>query len=270
MIKEFFLPSRGIYYRINEFQDDRPTLVFIHGLSGSSSAWLEYEKEFEKKYNLVFFDLRGHGKSLRFPKYKDYEIANFADDLCELISRLKIEKFVLISHSFGALVALEFLTKHQDKVMAAVFLSPSFSVKNRKAALVIRPLLAAAKLFDLIPYSSKAGGHVDYSKYKNTGDWNIRRTIADSFNTGLRSYLFSARQTYKVDYENFLEKIKMPVLLVHGKKDTIFPAENSIIMSQKIKNSKIIFLDKADHIVVLNNFSEVSEIIDDFIRGNMV
>ncbi len=264
------MPARGIYYRTNEFQKGRPTLVFVHGLSGSSSAWLEYEKEFEKKYNLVFFDLRGHGKSLRFPKYKDYEIANFAKDLYELISHLKIEKFVLISHSFGAFVALEFLTKYQDKVYAAVFLSPSFSVKSRKAALAIRPLLEIAKLFDLIPYSSKAGGHVDYSKYKNTGDWNIRRTIADTRNTGLRSYIFSTKQTYEADYENFLEKLKMPVLLVHGKKDTIFPVGNSLKMARKIKNQRLILLDNADHIVVLNNFLEVSSAIDDFVRESML
>jgi len=52
-MKESYFSKNNIYYRINEFQPGRPTLVFIHGLSGSSSAWLEYEKKFEK--NIIFF-----------------------------------------------------------------------------------------------------------------------------------------------------------------------------------------------------------------------
>jgi pimeloyl-ACP methyl ester carboxylesterase len=55
---------------------------------------------------------------------------------------------------------------------------------------------------------------------------------------------------------------------VHGKKDSIFPVENSILMAEKIKNSKLVLLEKADHIVVLNNFIEVSDAIEEFAEEN--
>src|SRR5437016_6254620 len=95
-----------IYYRTNFFKPDRLTLVFIHGVSGSSSAWLPYEKIFENKYNILTYDIRGHGKSKKFRSYHDYEIKHFANDLHELVTYLRIEKMVLISNSFGALIAL--------------------------------------------------------------------------------------------------------------------------------------------------------------------
>jgi len=255
----------GIYYKINDFQQNRLTLVFVHGISGSSSAWSEYEKEFEKKYNVLCFDLRGHGKSIKPRNYEDYEIKHFVQDIYDLITYLNIKKFILISHSFGTLIALEFLTKYQNLTDAAVFLSPSFSLNKRGVARFFKPLIKFLRIIDFLPFSSSPGNHIDYSNYQNTGDWNIKRTIADIHNTSLRVYLYCFKQVYKIDHENFLGKIKIPVLIVHGKNDTIFPVENSIIMAQKIKNSILIILNNTDHIIVLNNFIDVSKAIENFI-----
>ena len=61
------------------------TLVFAHGVSGSSSAWWPYEKIFENKYNVLTYDIRGHGLSKKYPNYEDYEIKNFVKDFHDLI-----------------------------------------------------------------------------------------------------------------------------------------------------------------------------------------
>ena len=68
-MKELFFVEKGIYYRINDFKPDRATLVLIHGASGSSSAWWPYEKMFENKYNMLTYDIRGHGMSKKYPNY---------------------------------------------------------------------------------------------------------------------------------------------------------------------------------------------------------
>lgn len=264
MIEKFFT-AKNIYYRVNEIIPGRPTLVFLHGLSGSSSAWSKYEEIFKNKYNILSLDLRGHGKSLRPKKYQDYKIKYFTEDLFELINFSQIKDFTLISHSFGTLVALEFLAEHQHLVKSAVFLSPSFNVSNRKAAFAIKPFLNIAKIIEVFPQAKKIGSHINYEPYLNTGDWNLRRTTADIRNTGLRSYVFSMRQIYELNHENLLPRIKIPILIIHGGKDTIFPVENSKIMSKKINNSKLILLKRANHILVFNNFSEVSKAIEDFV-----
>lgn len=260
------ISKNGLYYRVNDFIGNRPTLVFVHGVSGSSSAWQQYEKFFEQKYNVLTFDLRGHGKSFKYKNYGDYKIEKIAEDINELAASLSINKFVLISHSFGAFIAFEFLEKYPDKAEAAIFLSPGFDANNRKLALLVKPLLKAYQLLaGILPFKPKTGGHIDYSKHKNTGDWNVRRMIADVGNTTLRIYLYATLQTYKKNYRELLEKIKIPILLIHGKKDTILPFNNSLFINQKIKNSKLVVLPNADHIIVLNNFSEVSNAIDKFL-----
>src|SRR5579859_2075215 len=99
-MKEDYLSERGIYYRTNDFKGGRPTLVFVHGLLGSSSAWAPYEKLLQGNYNILTFDLRGHGKSVRPLKYREYEVRYFVKDIAALLEHLHITECVLVSHSF--------------------------------------------------------------------------------------------------------------------------------------------------------------------------
>jgi pimeloyl-ACP methyl ester carboxylesterase len=266
-MKESLFQPKGIYYRTNTFQPDRQTFVFVHGLSGSSSAWVKFENKFKDTFNVVSFDLRGHGKSWKPHAYAEYRIEDSANDLYELLGYLNIKKCILISHSFGCFIALEFLKKHQDNVSKAVFLSPNSSVYKMLSARIIRPFVSAGvSLLKQLPFPLKIRGQVDYSQYSDKGgDWNIPITTANIKNTSLRVYLYATKHSYDFDSEDFLQELYIPTLVMHGKKDTIFPIRYGIATAKKIPNSKLIILEKANHILVLNNFNEVSQAIQDFV-----
>jgi len=255
-----------IYYRKNKFTK-KPTIVFIHGLSGSSSAWLPYERILESEFNILCPDLRGHGKSFRPHKLKDYSISAFSDDIYRIMKKERINDFIIVSHSFGNIVALEFLRKHQNIVKALILISPDPAPAKRKAANFLVPLQNILYLIDYLPLIKKSGKHVDYQKYLGTGDWNIRRYFTDIKNTGIRSYLFSMTHAYKFNFENFLTKIRLPTLIIHGDKDTIFPIESGIKASKAIKNSKFVVFEGSNHIIVLNDFDRLYKEIYKFLKG---
>lgn len=150
-------------------------------------------------------------------------------------------------------------------VEKAIFLSPNFAPDRMKSERIIRPLLNLADILRLFPFNQEGRGQVDYSYFKNTGDWNIPRMVADIGKTSLRVYLYGIKQAYEANYEKLLDDIKIPTLIMHGRKDTIFPVNNSMQMREKIKNSRLIILEDANHILALNNFPEVSEAIEKFI-----
>lgn len=266
-MKEFLLQPKGIYYRINTFRPDRQTMVFVHGLSGSSSAWVKFENKFKDNFNIVSFDLRGHGKSWKPHAYTEYSIKKLADDLHELLEYLRVEKCILISHSFGCFIALEFLKKYQYNVSKAVFLSPNSSVRKMMSARIIRPFVfMGVSLLKHLSSPLKIRGHIDYSQYSDKGgDWNIPITTANIWNTSLRVYLYATKHSYDFDGEEFLKKIQVPTLVMHGRKDTIFPIRYGVATAQKIPNVKLIVLEKANHILVLNHEPEVSQAIKDFV-----
>jgi len=264
-MKEWFFPDRGIYYRTNDFQSGRKTLVFIHGLTGSSSAWFEYEKRFQEDYNILTFDLRGHGKSIKPKRYQDYEMQEFVQDVNELVEHLHIERFTLIGHSFGTIIALEFLLQNQTKVESVIFLSPIFNIEKVGWVKIVRALFGwSAGFMRWIPFSTKIGKHIDYSKYRNTGDWNLRRISADVPNTSLHVYIYCTDYIYRFNSDDYLNKIYIPALVVHGKKDTFMPWENIVEEVKKIRKCELLLLDNANHIIVINNTQEVSQAIEDF------
>lgn len=254
-----------IFYRKNKFNPKHKTLVFVHGLSGSSSAWVNYEKRFEKEFNVLTFDLRGHGKSFRPEKISEYSIEKFSEDLYSLVRHEKISDFILIGHSLGNLIVLDFLKKHQNLVRSVIFIGAEYAPSKRKFSKIITPLFLITPILNFFGLKKKFG-QVDYSNYKKTGDWNIRRMHADIKNTGLKSYIYSTKHAYGFNAENYLSKIKIPVLIIHGDKDTIFPISSARKMASKIKSSKLVLFKGADHIIPLNYYEKLSKEIEKFAR----
>ena len=211
-------------------------------------------------------DLRGHGKSLKPKSYQEYEMDQFVHDLFLLTQSLQLRKFVLIGHSFGSLVVLAYLARYQDTVAAAVLLSPHFDVGRMRSARIIKTLLCVSSILKIFPFP-KVRGHVDYERHKNTGDWNIRRMISDVRNTGLRVYLYCTKQSYQFDGEHILDKVHIPVLIMHGRRDTIFPVETAFVIANRIRGSRLIVLDDTNHIMVLNNEEELSDAIENFVQS---
>jgi len=272
-MQEYFLEKDRIYYRTNEFKPDRLTLVFAHGVSGSSSAWLPYEKifneKYQNKYNILSYDLRGHGKSKKYPRYEDYEIKNFASDLHDLVTYLKISKFILISNSFAGLVVLEYLKLYRDTVIANIFTSPEIYLHEGMLAKISLSILKVLTgIISLLPFNPKPHGHVDYSKHQNSTDWDIRRNYADIKNTGLHAQFYSLRQSFNPITNYELEKINVPTLIIHGEKDSMVPLKNAIRMSKEITNSELVSIKNANHNTVHNGVKEMSGAIESFIEKN--
>jgi len=268
-MQEYYFDNDRIYYRTNEFKPDRLTLVFVHGVSGSSSAWITYEKIFEKKYNVLTYDIRGHGMSKKFPNYSDYEVKNFANDLHDLLVYLNISKFVLISNSFAGLIALEYLKSHSETVLANVFTSPEVFTNEGFLAKITRGALRALTgIITTLPFSLKPRGRVDYKKYIGSTDWSIGRNLADIRNTGLRAHFYTLRQSFNPKQEYDLEKINVPTLVMHGEKDSMVPMKNAIRMSKEIKNAEFASIPDVDHNTAHNAVKIMSEAIEAFIEKN--
>src|SRR3989344_5244219 len=264
-MQEAFFTERGTYYRANNLEKDRTTLLFIHGLSWSSSVWTEYERTFEQEYNIVSVDLRGHGKSQKPNGYDSYTVEKIADDISALIDHLSLTSFIPISHSLGTLVAVALLRQHPQGARCAVFLSPVFGMYQI-------PLTRATRLFANIcasilsfrTYSTKPRGHVDYWRYyRNTGDWNLRRIMQDIPNTTLHIYFFCLSQMYSRDFDPWWLELRLPILIIHGKRDSISPVEQSERLAGHVP-AKLVLIEKANHILPLNNFEEVNRVVADY------
>jgi len=94
-------------------QPDGPTILFVHGASGSWHNWLPQLRAFAQTHRVVALDLRGHGTS-PWPGGPG-GVEDFFGDLVELVNQLP-SRFDLVAHSFGGCLATLLATRHPERV----------------------------------------------------------------------------------------------------------------------------------------------------------
>ena len=189
-----------------------------------------------------------------------------AKDIRDLAHTIGVDEFVLIGHSYGALLALVFAKKYSDMVSRLILLAPDYRISQTSRAKIVRLLLSLARVMVLMPFRERVGIHVDYSKFLNTGDWDMKRIYTDIRNTSLRVFCYCLWQADKIDGEDMIADLNLPVLIVHGKRDTIFPCSDAALMAKKIPGAQLKILPLANHILVINNLNEVADEIEKFIK----
>lgn len=107
-----------------EEQSEKPPLLFVHG--GSHGAWC-WEEHFlpyfvEKGFPSYALSLRGHGESEGRENLDSFSLADYTDDVLQVIQQLK-SKPVLIGHSLGGAVVQRAWHLHPDTVRAVVLMS---------------------------------------------------------------------------------------------------------------------------------------------------
>ncbi len=89
-------------------------LVLLHGYIESANIWEAFTNKLDKHFRVICIDLPGHGKSDTSAKQHTMEF--MADCISEVLNSLNINSCVLIGHSMGGYVALEFLRKYSSKL----------------------------------------------------------------------------------------------------------------------------------------------------------
>jgi len=108
-------------------------VVFVHSLAGNSSHWATQLEHLRHSRRAVALDLRAHGRS-ESPRNGDYTIAGMAGDVAAVVDSLRLDRFVLVGHSMGGGVALEYAGAHPDRVAGLVLVDPIGDGKQIPAA----------------------------------------------------------------------------------------------------------------------------------------
>ncbi|ACZ76050.1 alpha/beta hydrolase fold protein [Dickeya parazeae Ech586] len=136
-------------------------VVLIHGLFGNLDNLGVLARDLQKHHDTVQVDLRNHGLS---PRSSEMTYPAMAQDVCELIDELGLERVILIGHSMGGKVSMalterlaaridrivaidiapvDYQVRRHDKVFAAIRAVSDAGVTQRsQAAEIMRPHLS--------------------------------------------------------------------------------------------------------------------------------
>ncbi len=82
-----------------------PTILFLHGLGGSSYSWRLIAPRLATTHRVVAVDLRGFGRSDK-PFDRAYSSIDHAAVVRAFIRQAKLSRITLVGHSYGGMVAL--------------------------------------------------------------------------------------------------------------------------------------------------------------------
>lgn len=84
---------------------ERPSMLLLHGAMSSARSWVRVGPALADRYRVYALDMRGHGDSIK-PPGGSYSLRQTADDVVACIEVLKLERPVLVGHSWGGAVAI--------------------------------------------------------------------------------------------------------------------------------------------------------------------
>ncbi len=105
-------------------------VVLVHGWCMSSAVWKYQIEGLSSSQRLLAPDLRGHGRSRGTSGHLDFN--TFANDLVDLVDRLKLSRVVLIGWSMGAQVALQSCAELSGRLAGMILVSatPRFTASD--------------------------------------------------------------------------------------------------------------------------------------------
>jgi 3-oxoadipate enol-lactonase len=104
-----------------EVKGEGQPLVFIHGLGSSTRDWEFQVPEFSGAYQVITYDLRGHGQSDKAPG--PYSIPLFASDIASLLKALGVKSAHVVGISLGGCVALQLAIDFPELVKSLVIVN---------------------------------------------------------------------------------------------------------------------------------------------------
>ena len=141
-------PDGEVVYRVRPTPNAQPgnPIVFIHGLASNMSRWAELVRvtSLIERHNLIRVDLRGHGESMT---RRRFVLSDWCEDLRQLLDVEQTRQAVLVGHSLGATVAMQFAAVAPQRVAAMVLVDPVFReavVAGKRQYVRVGPIFDAA------------------------------------------------------------------------------------------------------------------------------
>jgi len=256
-------------------------VVLLSGGPGFSPEYLRPVADAIAKKNMaVLFHQRGTGKST-LEKYDGsvLELKKLVADLDALRRELKQEKLTLVGHSFGGILSMMYAREHPDRIRALALLDsggptlqavPKFNA-NLEARFSEDEKIRIKEWSD--PEKKKTQHKravLEITKAKTAAYFADRSKAALLIDSMDEQWFNDAvfwgvvMQMGALDLRAGLEKVKAPVIVIHGKQD---PLESADEVHATFPGSRLVLIENAGHFPWLEQPEKVYGALNEFLAA---
>jgi len=256
-----------------------PLVVFVHGFPEHWYAWRCQLAEFGRDHQAVALDMRGYNLSGKPEGVAHYALPLLVEDVRALAAHLGHERFVVVGHDWGGVVAWALAAAHPEHVEKLVIINaPHPDVFARELA--HDPAQQQASGYMQLFRSPQAEAVLSANDYAPLAGM-MRRQLGERFSdadraayvaawsqpgalTGGLNYYRAAEFVRPVGASEMI--IRVPTLVIWGEKDTALLASNLDGLERYVPDLTIQRLPDCSHFVVHEQPERVNAMIREFIR----
>jgi pimeloyl-ACP methyl ester carboxylesterase len=264
--------------------ESRKGAVFVHGSALRTDVWY-YQLEGIDDHRLVFYDLRGHGRSQ--PKGTDpYSVQTLADDLLAVIEDSRLDEVVLVGHSVGGMVALELCSAHPDLLSTTIKGVVLTNTTHRPAyetitggATVARVERFLRRPLDLVgtqhhrvaafrkvikPSDSLflAVSFAAFGPHASAHQVDFTYDMLSETPTDVLFDLFKCYRHFEVT--DLLPNISVPALVITGTHDRITISGASQYLAEHLSKAELVTMDDCGHMTMLERHKDFNGLLEGF------
>ncbi|MDQ6617072.1 MAG: alpha/beta hydrolase [Actinomycetota bacterium] len=270
------LDVRGVQLAVAEAGAGLPKhLLLMHGFAGAKEDFSEWlEPLADAGWHAVTFDQRGHGQSAHPKGEEHYSLEVLTDDVQAVVDELQWDRFVLLGHSMGGMVAQRYAIGSPERLAALILMGTSHTrpdgIDEGLVSLghqIVRAggmaaLLEAQKHLDQDPLDPEAHRRLlatrpDYAEFCD------RKTLAASEDMWLA---LSAEIVRQPDRLPALKALSLPALVIVGGSDEIF-LEQSTALARAIPDAVLAVIGHAGHSPQFERPEEWWAVLSAFLGG---
>jgi proline iminopeptidase len=282
--REGFVEVTGgkVWYRIVGSGRATPVVV-LHGGPGAASDYLKPLEQLAADRPVIFYDQLGCGRSDRPAMKSLWRIERFVEELSQLRAALKLEEIHLYGHSWGTMLAVDYMLTKPSGAKSLILASPCLSAKRwvEDADLLIAQLPPETQ--EVIRRHEKAGT-TDSKEYDaavteylkrhlcRIGPWpeDLTRSLAAS-NMDIYKQMWGPSEfrptgdlkTY--DRVDRLREITVPTLFTAGRHDEATPGATTWY-SSNLPGSTLRIFEKSSHLAMFEEQEEYLMTLREFMK----
>jgi len=231
---------------------NNPPIIFVHGFPYDNTMWDKQVEILKENYYCVTYDLRGLGNS--YIGDGQYTMEAFVWDLFSIIDELELLKPTLVGLSMGGYIAFRAIEKDQAKFGSLVLCDTRTESDNNEGKLKRSNAINQINVDGVEAFVNNFVPGCFHPKTINQNSEMYESVLANCKKqnaVGVKGALIAMLS--RGDTTKSLKNIKIPTLVLCGRKDTLTPPEVMEAIAKKIKKSKFVVIPKAGHMTPLEN-----------------